>query len=262
MTSDSNSIAIAMKARAKWHRVVELADFLGHDEEPIGKVAIVINSKRDDIAAQREAHAEFDRLAKEGSLGRDTFKDDAHILDDLKNVFAIFKAFRKVDNLDAPAFVAAEWVVENFDNAQLGTLVRLYNQSQAMKGPTPWEITPEWIRTIRDACRAYDDQNEPAQQPLAAFSREYVDDFLSAAMVLWSRDQERLVAENEKLREELAAHEATIGALVDRGVICDGNHSHGPCDDPECWHLAKEDQSDESPLTTEEPSADAGEPSA
>jgi len=27
--------------------------------------------------------------------------------------------------------------------------------------------------------------------------------------------------------------------LVDRGLVCDGNHAHGPCEDPECWHHAK-----------------------
>jgi hypothetical protein len=230
LTDESKSaVALAIEAQARWHREVELGDFLNHDKTPVGRVAIVVNSKRDDIAAQREAHAKFEQLAKEHQLGQGTFREDETILDDLKNAFAIFKAFRRVDDITQNAFPAAEWVAEHLDNDQIGTLVRLYNQSRAVKGPAPWDITPDWIRAVRDACAAYAEQDERPEQPLANFSRAYLDDFLSAAMVLWTQDTALLVAENARLRAEVAA---------------------------------KKDTTDEDPQPTEEPGADDGEPGA
>jgi hypothetical protein len=34
------------------------------------------------------------------------------------------------------------------------------------------------------------------------------------------------------LEQQLEAAECK---LVDCGIVCDGNHVHEPCEDPECW---------------------------
>jgi hypothetical protein len=53
------------------------------------------------------------------------------------------------------------------------------------------------------------------------------------------RGVERLRARIAELEAEVKDQELQLCQAVDDGRMCDGNHAHGPCRDPECWHHSR-----------------------
>jgi hypothetical protein len=205
MSTDQNTPeGEAVEALPRWNREFELAGFLGHDGNPVAKIAIVINPKGDDLDAVAAAHEETGRRAKTLPAGGATFAQDDIVLTGLKNVEALWRCIRRPGDLERHAFITPSWMLKHLDEDQLTALARLYAECRKRRGPLPWDISNDWIEAVRDACAAASGDAVP-EHPLAGFSREYMSDFLAQAMTLWASQERAYLARIEALESELRA---------------------------------------------------------
>lgn len=191
----------AYEKREKWSVTLDVTGMFGHTGEQLPKITFWINPLSDDIAAIKAAAAAADRIAKGLTDGaRASLVEDHDLLLNLKTAEALWRCCRDVGNPEEPAFITPEWMLDNFDADQVGALLNCYLECRKRKGPMPWDITSEWIDMVRDACVEQAGSPVP-ETPLAAFSREYLTDFVSSAMVQWDSERKLLLRRIDELEQ-------------------------------------------------------------
>lgn len=192
-----------IEAEAERSVEVDVSGFFRPGGAPLPKLRVKINTKAQDIAALRCAH-EAAAKATNGlsDLARDSLIADPDLLDDLKNVEALHRAFRDPKHPDRLVFPTPEWMLENFDTDRLAVLGTIYREVVKRLGPMPYTITHAFCEGIRDAVCAGVEAGVPVPElPMAGLDREYVTQFLVEALQCWKACEDKL----SEVSRELAA---------------------------------------------------------
>lgn len=186
--ADSKLVA-RLKERARPQHAIDVSGFITHTGEPLPRIVFRVNSKADEIAAIRAAHIAADRVAHGLTEGaRKELLDDQDLLTDLKTCEALWRCCRDADNPAEPAFVAPEWMLEQLSTDELSALLNCYLECRKRSGPLAWQISREWVQSVRDAIVAMAGDDEVPTTVLASFSREYLTDFVVAMAHAWAED--------------------------------------------------------------------------
>lgn len=193
MDSEKSKLVQALEKRGRYTKIVDMANVLGHDlvdhdGSPLTKVCYRINVKSDEDDALVAAYARVSRLAERAEGGREQIKSDNDLLDDAKNVQAIWRACRRPENPDLPLFVAPQWMHENLDTDVIAGLINGYNEVRIHKIGLPITIDSAFAIQIRESCTVADDDDIP-QRALNAFVREVLSRTLIVTAKVWTAER-------------------------------------------------------------------------
>src|SRR5262245_7552184 len=123
--------AQALMARPRFRMTIDVTGCYGHTGEPMPKVGVPINEKKDDNEAIEAAHvaaALRPKLHPElGDAGVERLTNDRDFIVDMKTTEALWRAFRDVDDPDLPAWPTPEWMKARLDSDVLAALLDVYN---------------------------------------------------------------------------------------------------------------------------------------
>lgn len=199
----TEGIQEALAKRKRWTATLDVSEMFGHDGAALPKVTFRILTKSEDRAALTAAHAAAAALAQKAGGGASAIREDEDFLRDFKTTEALWRAIRKPDNTDEPAFITPEWMSDALDTDQLSCLLNLYLECRKRRGPLPPDLDSDRIDAIRDGCVTSFDSAVP-EIVLAAFDREYLTAFIVLAMKQWHDERARLLAHIVALEEPKA----------------------------------------------------------
>lgn len=213
-TENKSALALAIEARGRKVQVVDISH-LGltlPGDKRLAKVAVRVNVKGELDVAVVDANRYVEGLAK----GTEAAKDE-DLTRDAKTPFALWNAFRSVDDNGQPtimgAFPSPKWIRDNLDNDEIGALLNIYNDVQTRLSPWPYRFEDEHVEELAMLCADGADTEVPTAL-LAGVDREMIAQyFIIVACKLRKARSEKLAA--EALLEAATATTDTEPALAE-----------------------------------------------